>query len=55
MFVIAEQAIIKICLLLLVAEKSATIAEIESAAKISFLTYFIINTSLIDFMSIDGE
>jgi hypothetical protein len=55
MFVIAEQAIIKICLLLLVAKKSATIAEIESAAKISLLTYFIINTSLIDFMSIDGE
>jgi hypothetical protein len=50
-----NKTIIKICLLLLVAEKSATIAEIESAAKISFLTYFIINTSLIDFMSIDGE
>ena len=55
MFVIAEQTIIKICLLLLVAEKFTTKAEIEPAVEISFMTCSIINASLTDFMNIHGE
>ena len=52
---VVDYSTINVCLLLLVAEKFTTKAEIEPAVEISFMTCSIINASLTDFMNIHGE